>query len=294
MAHVGDLAANAGEAAHALSLSDPEAFWRDAAALIDWVTPPQQILDDSAAPLYRWYVGGQLNTCANALDRHVAAGRGDRVALIHDSAYTGDVTTLTYAELLDRVSRSVDAAGPQHPVLGPWVQLKGKTDEEIAPAILALQASWGETPDPAIVNPLVVAELRSPAPTTLRSVAEAYARLAARVAPEWAGGPAQGADEGGDLVALRAALGGFAGVPIAVSRVLARRAVDLDAMGGQDLVDTAEDGVWRRHETASQEECGCIWVHFRGWHRKRAQRLERAAEDDGPSVGAEMTPVERP
>jgi len=110
--------------------------------------------------------------------------------------------------LLDRVSRSVDAAGPQHPVLGPWVQLKGKTDEEIAPAILALQASWGETPDPAIVNPLVVAELRSPAPTTLRSVAEAYARLAARVAPEWAGGPAQGADEGGDLVALRAALGG--------------------------------------------------------------------------------------
>jgi len=109
MAHVGDLSANAGEAAHALSLSDPEAFWRDAAALIDWVTPPQQILDDSAAPLYRWYVGGQLNTCANALDRHVAAGRGDRVALIHDSAYTGDVTRFTYAELLDRVSRFAGA-----------------------------------------------------------------------------------------------------------------------------------------------------------------------------------------
>ena len=109
MAHVGDLAANAGEAAHTLSLSNPEAFWRDAASLIDWETPPQRILDDSAAPLYRWYVGGQLNTCANALDRHVVAGRGDRVALIHDSAYTGDVTTLTYAELLDRVSRFAGA-----------------------------------------------------------------------------------------------------------------------------------------------------------------------------------------
>ena len=96
--------ANAGEVAHARSLADPAGFWGEAAALVDWVTPPETVLDDSAAPLYRWYAGGQLNTCANALDRHVAAGRGDRTALIHDSAYTGEVTRLTYAELLDRVS----------------------------------------------------------------------------------------------------------------------------------------------------------------------------------------------
>ena len=96
--------ANAGEVAHARSLADPAGFWGEAAALVDWVTPPETVLDDSAAPLYRWYPGGQLNTCANALDRQVAAGRGDRTALIHDSAYTGEVTRLTYAELLDRVS----------------------------------------------------------------------------------------------------------------------------------------------------------------------------------------------
>lgn len=101
--------ANAGEAAHARSLEDPVGYWREASALIDWAVPPQTVLDDSRAPLYRWYAGGQLNTCANALDRHVERGRGDRIALIHDSAYTGEVTRLTYAELLDRVSRFADA-----------------------------------------------------------------------------------------------------------------------------------------------------------------------------------------
>ncbi|MFZ8926448.1 MAG: acetyl-coenzyme A synthetase N-terminal domain-containing protein, partial [Candidatus Nanopelagicales bacterium] len=92
------VAANAGVAAHARSLAEPADFWARAAHLIDWVTPPEQTLDDSGAPLYRWFTGGELNTCANALDRHVAAGRGDRTALIHDSAYTGEVATFTYAE----------------------------------------------------------------------------------------------------------------------------------------------------------------------------------------------------
>ena len=96
--------ANAGDAARERSLADPAGFWREAAALVDWVRPPDVVLDESSAPLYRWYAGGELNTCANALDRHVAAGRGDRTALIHDSAYTGAVTTFTYAELRDRVA----------------------------------------------------------------------------------------------------------------------------------------------------------------------------------------------
>jgi len=101
--------ANAGVAAHDRSLVDPQSFWGDAAGLIDWEVEPQRVLDDTAAPLYRWYAGGRLNTCANALDRHVARGRGDRVALIHDSAYTGETTTLTYAELLDRVAHFAGA-----------------------------------------------------------------------------------------------------------------------------------------------------------------------------------------
>ena len=109
--------------------------------------------------------------------------------------------------LLDRVSSGIGNAAPTDPILGPWGQLKGKTDEEIGPAIAALLVAWGEQPDPAVVNPLVAAELRSPTPTTLRGVAEAYGRLFARVAPEWAGGPVAKADDPAGLVALRAALG---------------------------------------------------------------------------------------
>jgi len=113
MASADSWAGNAGVAAWRRSLSAPEEFWSEAASLIDWITPPEQVLDDASAPLYRWFTGGELNTCANALDRHVAAGRGDRVALIHDSAYTGQVTTLTYEQLLDRVARFAGALRAQ-------------------------------------------------------------------------------------------------------------------------------------------------------------------------------------
>lgn len=91
------------------SLAEPEAFWAEAADLVDWVTPPARVLDSSQAPLYRWFPDAELNTCTNALDRHVAAGRGGRTALIHDSAVTGAVTTFTYAELLDHVGRFAGA-----------------------------------------------------------------------------------------------------------------------------------------------------------------------------------------
>ena len=91
------------------SLEDPDGFWGEAIGLIDWTVTPTTVLDDANAPLYRWFPDGQLNTCANALDRHVASGRGDRIALIHDSAVTGQVTTFTYAELLDAVARFAGA-----------------------------------------------------------------------------------------------------------------------------------------------------------------------------------------
>jgi len=87
------------------SLADPQEFWGDAARGIDWFTPPRVILDDSDAPHYRWFVGGEMNTCFNAVDRHVNAGRGDQTALIYDSPVTGVKETFTYDELLDQVSR---------------------------------------------------------------------------------------------------------------------------------------------------------------------------------------------
>ncbi len=86
------------------SIADPRGFWGEAAELIDWTTAPSVVLDDARPPFYRWFVDGELNTCVNALDRHVDAGHGDRIALIHDSAVTGEVTRFTYAELRDAVS----------------------------------------------------------------------------------------------------------------------------------------------------------------------------------------------
>ncbi|WFE57598.1 propionyl-CoA synthetase [Micromonospora sp. WMMD712] len=96
-------------AAYERSIADPTGFWRDAAAEIDWHRPPQRILDDTRAPLYRWFPDGELNTCHNALDRHVAAGRGDQPALIHDSPVTGVTRTYTYAELRDATARFAGA-----------------------------------------------------------------------------------------------------------------------------------------------------------------------------------------
>ncbi|WP_432955198.1 propionyl-CoA synthetase [Micromonospora haikouensis] len=96
-------------AAYERSIADPTGFWRDAAAEIDWHRPPQRILDDTRAPLYRWFPDGELNTCHNALDRHVAAGRGDQPALIHDSPVTGNTRTYTYAELRDATARFAGA-----------------------------------------------------------------------------------------------------------------------------------------------------------------------------------------
>ncbi len=91
--------------AHDRSLREPDGFWGEAAGLVDWITKPPRVLDDDRPPFYRWFTGGVLNTCYNALDRHVVAGRGDQPALVHDSPVTGTKRTLTYAQLLDQVAR---------------------------------------------------------------------------------------------------------------------------------------------------------------------------------------------
>jgi propionyl-CoA synthetase len=91
------------------SLDDPEGFWAEAAAGIDWYKPPEAVFDGSNPPFYRWFVGGQLNTCHNAVDRHVDGGRADQLALVYDSPVTGQVRRLTYRELLDQVARFAGA-----------------------------------------------------------------------------------------------------------------------------------------------------------------------------------------
>jgi propionyl-CoA synthetase len=89
---------------HARSRRDPEGFWGEAAKAIDWTRPWDKVLDRSARPAARWFVGGELNTCWNALDRHVAAGNGGRVAVIYDSPVTGTVAKFTYAEMQAKVA----------------------------------------------------------------------------------------------------------------------------------------------------------------------------------------------
>ena len=86
------------------SINNPEKFWGEAAKGIHWYKPYTRVLDDSKKPFYRWFVGGELNTCYNAIDRHVESGNGSRIALIYDSPVTGTITQCTYKELLDKVS----------------------------------------------------------------------------------------------------------------------------------------------------------------------------------------------
>lgn len=86
------------------SIEDPEAFWAKAAEGIDWHKPWDKVLDDARPPFYRWFAGGELNTCYNAVDRHVEKGRGDQVALIYDSPVTSTIEKYTYRELRDLVA----------------------------------------------------------------------------------------------------------------------------------------------------------------------------------------------
>ena len=90
---------------HARSLSDPESFWAEAAEAIHWTKRWDRVLDDSNAPSCRWFTGGELNTCYNALDLHVESGRGDQPALIFDSPVTGTKRRYTYTELRDETAR---------------------------------------------------------------------------------------------------------------------------------------------------------------------------------------------
>jgi propionyl-CoA synthetase len=93
---------------HERSLRDPEGFWSECAQAIDWTRKWDQVLDASNPPFYRWFVGGELNTCHNALDRHLAT-RGDQVALIYDSPVTDTKQKFTYRQLTDAVAELAGA-----------------------------------------------------------------------------------------------------------------------------------------------------------------------------------------
>jgi propionyl-CoA synthetase len=82
---------------------DPEAYWMDQASAIDWITPPTKALTDHGDNLYEWYADGMVNGCYNAVDRHVEQGRGDQLAIIHDSPITGKIEKITYSQLKERV-----------------------------------------------------------------------------------------------------------------------------------------------------------------------------------------------
>ncbi len=86
------------------STLQPEIFWGNAAEEIRWTRKWDKVLDDSGKPFYHWFSGGELNTCYNALDYQVEAGRGQQAAIIYDSPVTGTVQKISYGELLNRVA----------------------------------------------------------------------------------------------------------------------------------------------------------------------------------------------
>ncbi len=94
---------------YAASLSDRERFWMGVSEAIDWDTPPTRALWDANAPFYEWFRDARVNTCWNAVDRHVEAGHGERTAIIYDSPITGSKAHITYAQLRDDVARLAGA-----------------------------------------------------------------------------------------------------------------------------------------------------------------------------------------
>ncbi len=94
---------------HERSLERPEEFWAEAAEALHWDRKWDRVLDDSKAPFYRWFAGGRLNTCFNAVDRHVRAGRGGQAAIIHDSPVTKTKRIITFGELQDLTARFAGA-----------------------------------------------------------------------------------------------------------------------------------------------------------------------------------------
>ena len=122
---------------YARSLAEPEAYWAEQAGKLHWDRRWDRVLDDARPPFYRWYAGGRLNTCFNALDRHVEGGRADQAALIYDSPLAGVVKTLSYRELRDAVALFAGALKAQGVQAGDRVVIYLPMVPEAAIAMLA-------------------------------------------------------------------------------------------------------------------------------------------------------------
>jgi len=123
--------------AYRRALEDPEAFWAERASLLHWERRWDRVLDATQAPFYRWFTGGRLNTCYNALDRHVEQGRGEQAALIYDSPVTGTVARISYRELQERVARFAGALLAQGVARGDSVVIYMPMVPEAVVAMLA-------------------------------------------------------------------------------------------------------------------------------------------------------------
>jgi len=121
----------------ARSINDPNGFWGEAAKDVAWEKQPDKVLDDSNKPFYRWFTGGRLNTCYNALDLHVEQGRGDQAALIYDSPVTDTIKTYSYRELRDQVALFAGALAAQGVQKGDRVLIYMPMIAEAAIAMLA-------------------------------------------------------------------------------------------------------------------------------------------------------------
>jgi len=119
------------------SIDDPENFWGDVAQGVHWDKKWDKVLDDSNAPEYHWFSGGKLNTCYNAVDRHVDAGHGDQLALIYDSPVTGQIRKYTFAELQDQVARLAGVLASRGVAYGDRVIVYMPMVPEAAIAMLA-------------------------------------------------------------------------------------------------------------------------------------------------------------
>ena len=117
--------------------ADPEAFWMEAAEAIDWDRKPTRALNDDNAPLYEWFTDGMVNTCWNAVDRHVEAGRGDQDAIIYDSPITGAKSRTTFAELKNQVAALAGALAEKGVVKGDRVIIYMPMVPEALVAMLA-------------------------------------------------------------------------------------------------------------------------------------------------------------
>jgi propionyl-CoA synthetase len=116
---------------------DPEAYWAKAAEAIDWDRPWDRVFDPSLGNFGQWFAGGMLNTCHNALDRHVNSGRAEQIALIWDSAMEGRVVKFTYRALRDRVAKFAGALRALGVARGDCVVIYMPMVPEAAIAMLA-------------------------------------------------------------------------------------------------------------------------------------------------------------